>query len=152
MRRLLLTIALGTALASSALAQTAATPDLSGIWKLNFAKSKVSKKNKVRSDTITITTSGDTIQFHYSADPKDRLYTYIVDGKERPIGIWVENDDFIVVKATWEKSVLVIEHIVRVPGQDPIHDIDRWSLLSDGQSLMLDPSSNGKLSYFYDKQ
>jgi hypothetical protein len=152
MHRLLLSIALGAALCNIALAQTAAHPDLSGTWKLNLAKSKLDKHNKVKSQAITITTSGDTIQFHYATDPKDRLYTYIADGKERPVGIWTENDDYRGVKATWENSVLVIEEIIRIPGQAPIHSIDRWSLSSDGKTLLLDPDSNGKLSYVYDKQ
>lgn len=152
MHRLLLTLALGAALASTAFAQTATTPDLSGTWKLNLAKSKLDKHNKIKSEIITITTSGETIQFHHAADPKDRLYTYVTDGKERPIGIWTENDDYRGVKATWGNSVLVIETIVRSHGQDPIHSTDRWSLSSDRKTLLLDPDSNGKLSYVYDKQ
>ena len=152
MRRLLLTIALSAALASTSFAQTATTPDFSGTWKLNLAKSKLDKHNKIKSQTITITTSGDTIQFHYATDPKDRLYTYVTDGKERPVGIWTESDDYRGVKATWENSVLVIEEIIRIPGQDLIQSIDRWSLSSDGKTLLLDPDSNGKLSYVYDKQ
>jgi len=152
MHRLLLSIALGAALASSAPAQTAATPDFSGTWKLNLAKSKLDKHNKIKSQTITITTSGDTIQFHYANDPKNRLYTYVTDGKERPVGIWTENDHYRGVKAAWENSVLVLEEIIRIPGQAPIHSIDRWSLSSDGKTLLLDPDSNGELSYVYDKQ
>jgi hypothetical protein len=93
MHRLLLTLALGAAFSSPALAQTATTPDLSGTWKLNLAKSKLDKHNKIKSETITIITSGDTIQFHHAADPKDLLYTYVADGKERPLGIWTENED-----------------------------------------------------------
>ena len=151
MHRLLLSIALGAALCSSAPAQTATTPDLSGTWKLNLAKSKLDKHNKIKSQTITITTSGDTIQFHDSADAKDRLYTFIPDGKERPFGIWTENNDS-VVKARWENSVLVIETTIRAHGQVLIHSLDRWSLSSDGKTLLLDPDSNGKLSCVYEKQ
>ena len=51
MKHLLLTIALGAALCGTAFAQTAAAPDLSGTWKLNLAKSKVDKHNKVTSET-----------------------------------------------------------------------------------------------------
>ena len=94
MHRLLLTLALSAALCSTAFAQTAATPDLSGTWKLNLAKSKLEKHSKIKSEIITITTSGDTIQFHHAADPKDRFYTYTTDGKEHPVGIWTENDAY----------------------------------------------------------
>jgi hypothetical protein len=153
MHRLLLTLALGAAVCSIAPAQTAATPDLSGTWKLNLAKSKLDKHNKIKSQTITITitTSGDTIQFHYATDPKDLLYTYVSDGKERPLGIWTENEDSSV-KATWENSVLVLDQAVGPPGQLRIHSIDRWSLAADGKTLLQDPHSNGKLSFVYDKQ
>ena len=151
MRRLLLTLALGAALCSIVAAQTATTPDLSGTWKLNLAKSKLDKRNKIKSQTITITTSGDTIQFHYATDSKDLLYTYVGDGKERPLGIWTENEDS-TAKATWENSVLVIETTIRSGAQVLIHSIDRWSLSSDGKTLLLGPNSNGKLSFVYDKQ
>ena len=89
---------------------------------------------------------------HYSADPKDRSYTYIVDGKEHPLGIWVENDSPRFVKATWEKSVLVIEYILRAPSQDVIHDTERWSLSSDGKTLTKDFEGKAKLAYVFDKQ
>jgi hypothetical protein len=150
MRRLLLSIALGAALVSTAFAQTTAQPDLSGTWKLNLAKSKLDKQHKIKSQTIAITASGDTIQFRDSADAKDHVYTFIPDGKERPFGIWDENNDS-VVKATWENSVLVIETTIRSGAQVLIHTIDRWSLSSDGKMLLLDPNSNGKLSFVYDK-
>jgi hypothetical protein len=154
MRRLLLTLALGATLCSIAAAQTAdptKPPDLSGTWELNLAKSKLDKHNKIKSQTITITTSGDTIQFHYATHPKDLLYTYVADGKERPLGIWTENEDSSV-KATWENSVLVIDQAVGPPGQLRIHSIDRWSLAADGKTLLLTSHLNAKLSFVYDKQ
>ena len=153
MRNLLLALALFTFFAGSSLAQTATTPDFSGTWKMNLPKSTIPKKaSPPRSDIVTITTDGDTIQFHYSADPKDRSYTYIVDGKEHPLGIWVENDSPRFVKATWEKSVLVIEYILRAPSQDVIHDTERWSLSSDGKTLTKDFEGKAKLAYVFDKQ
>ena len=151
MKRLLLILALGTAFGSFVFAQTASTPDLSGTWKLNLAKSKVSKKNANRSEFITITTSGDMIQFHYAADPKDRMYTYTPDGKQHPLLIWAENDDSSVT-ATWKGSVLVIETTIRTSKYEVIHSIDRWSLSNDGRTLMVDPGPGSKLLYLYDKQ
>jgi hypothetical protein len=151
MRKLLLAFALCTLFAGLASAQTPTTPDFSGIWKLNLVKSTVPKKIKLSPETITITTDGDTIDFHHSADPKDRSYTYIVDGKERPVGIWVENDAPRFIKATWEKSVLVIEYTAHLPAI-PIDETARWSLSSDGRTLTEEIDKNPKLSYVYDKQ
>jgi hypothetical protein len=153
MRNLLLTLALFTFFAGSSFAQTATTPDFSGTWKINLPKSTIPKKTAPpRSDIVTITNDGDTIQFHYSADPKDRSYTYIVDGEEHPLGIWVENDSPRFVKATWEKSVLVIEYILRATAQDVIHDTERWSLSSDGKTLTKGFEGKSKLAYVFDKQ
>src|SRR5215469_2309374 len=110
MKNLVLVFTLA-AFASLAFGQTATTADLSGTWKLNFAKSTLPKKPPTRPETVTISTEGNTIQFHHSGDPKDRLPTFIVDSKEHPIEIWAENFEHHFVKATWEKSVLVIQYI-----------------------------------------
>ena len=84
MHRLLLSIALGATLCSIAAAQTATTPDLSGTWKLNLAKSKLDK-HTVASETITITSKDATIEFHYTTDGKEHAHAYIADGKERQL-------------------------------------------------------------------
>ena len=154
MHRLLLmltltfTLALSAALASSALAQTAATPDLSGTWKLNLSKSTL--KSKLQPETITITTDGDKIQFHHSGQPKDRLETFIADGEEHPLGIWTETAPPRFVKTTWDKSTLVIEFINHGPNAT-FNAVQRWSLSSDRKSLTMQlPAPN--LSYVYDKQ
>lgn len=150
MTRLLLTLALGAAFCSSAPAQTAATPDLSGTWKLNPAKSKLPKKPPTKPETITIIADSDKIQFHHSGDPKDRLETFIADGEEHPLGIWLETEPRHFVKTSWDKSTLVIEFINH--GLDAaFNSIQRWSLSPDGKSLTMEiPGPN--LSYVYDKQ
>ena len=110
MRRLLLTLALAAALVSTAFAQTTAQPDLSGTWKLNLAKSKLPKKVRIKPQTIRITTEDDAIQFHFSGDPKNRVYTFVPDGKVRTVYLvegkrrlgWGE-DPVELVKARWEK-------------------------------------------------
>jgi hypothetical protein len=152
MKRALLILALGIACAGLAFAQTATTPDLSGTWKLNFAKSNVTRKDAFRPETITISTNGDTIQFHYGGEPKDRLHTYIADGKERPLGTWTETDNYGTVRVAWEKSVLVIDRTDHWPTRDPVHSSERWRLSSDGRTLTMNPDSGGKVSYVYDKQ
>jgi hypothetical protein len=48
MKYILLAIALGAALTNVVLAQTVATPDFSGTWKLNLAKSKLDKNSTFR--------------------------------------------------------------------------------------------------------
>jgi hypothetical protein len=146
MHRLLLSIALGAALVSTAFAQTAAHPDLSGTWKLNSAKSKLDKHETITSETLVITCADSYVEFRYTIDGKDYPHRYITDGKERSIaegGRQVSPYIITMVKAQWQKSVLVIE---------VMHRTLRWTLSSDGRTLTLDPDSNGKLSYVYDKQ
>ena len=147
MHRLLLSIALGAAFSSPAPAQTAATPDLSGTWKLNLAKSKLDKHETITSETLVITSADSYVEFRHTIDGKDYPQRYITDGKERPIaevvGRQVSPHLNTMVKAEWQKSVLVIE---------VMHRTLRWTLSSDGRTLTLDPDSNGKLSYVYDKQ
>jgi hypothetical protein len=150
MKRLLLSIALSAAFSSPAPAQTAATPDLSGTWKLNLAKSKLPKKLPTKAETIRITTDGDAIQFHFSGDPKNRVYTFVPDGKVRTVYLvegkrrlgWGE-DPVELVKARWEKSFLVIEYDVK-SGLDPADPVDSmapwpaslyWSVSIDGKTL-----------------
>ena len=147
MRRLLLSIALGAAFSSPAPAQTAATPDLSGTWKLNLAKSKLPKKVRIKPQTIRITTDDDAIQFHFSGNPKGRRYTFVPDGKVRTAYliegkerlVWSE-DSVELVKARWEKSSLVIEYDVKSDldsvAIDPTRSLSLyWSLSIDGKTL-----------------
>jgi hypothetical protein len=160
MHRLLLTFALGSALASSAPAQTAPTPDLSGTWKLNLAKSKLDKHNEIKSETITITSKDATIEFHYSTNGKERTETYTPDGKERATAEVKGGEN--VAKATWKKSVLVIEHAgyLKVSGSlsslnnsEIYHFTDRWTLSSDGHTLKQDSEGFDNHQVFvYDKQ
>jgi len=147
MHRLLVTLALGAALAGMALAQTATTPDLSGTWKLNLAKSKLPKKVGIKPQTIRITTDDDAIQFHFSSDPKGGRYTFVPDGKVRTAYLvegkqrlaWGE-DSVELVKARWEKSSLVIEYDVKSDldsvAIDPTPSLSLyWSVSIDGKTL-----------------
>jgi len=156
MHRLLLSIALGAALASTAFAQTAVQPDLSGTWKLNLAKSKLDKHNTVASETITITSKDATIEFHYTTDGKDHTEIYIADGRERSAG----NVKGVEIRATagWKKSVLTIDRGPVMMGHTPEEAAvsrvtDRWTLSADGRTLTLDSSGVDKHHVFvYDKQ
>ena len=156
MHRLLVTLALGAALASIALAQTATTPDLSGTWKLNLAKSKLDKHNTVVSETITITSKDATIEFHYTTDSKDHTETYIADGRERSAG----NVKGIEIRATagWKKSVLTIDRGPVMMGHTPEEAAvsrvtDRWTLSADGRTLKQDSEGfDTRQTFVYDKQ
>jgi hypothetical protein len=142
-----------TAFASLFFGQTATTPDISGTWKLNLAKSTLPKKPPTRPETITVTADGDTIQFHHSGDPKDRVPSFIVDGKERPIEIWAENSEQHFVKAAWEESTLIIQFLkTPAPGNSVVYCSERWSLSSGGKTLTKEVPGTVKESYVYDKQ
>jgi len=151
MHRLLLSIALGAALCSTAFPQTA-TPDLSGTWKLNLAKSTLPKNSPAQPYTLTITTEGSKIQFRYSADPKDKVVTYIAvaDGKDHSE---FEGTPNARVKAKWKKSVLVIDTVIGLSnGFEIMHVTRRWSLSSDAHTLTEESDAKTKELHVYDKQ
>jgi hypothetical protein len=152
MHRLLLALTLGATLATTAPAQTAATPDLSGTWKLNLAKSKLPKNSPTQPYTLTITTEGSKIQFRYSADPKDKVVTYIAiaDGKDHSE---FEGTPNARVKAKWNKSVLVIDSVIGLSnGFEIMHVTRRWSLSSDARTLTEESDAKTKELHVYDKQ
>jgi len=158
MHRLLLSIALGAAFSSPAFAQTAAQPDLSGTWKLNLAKSKLDKHNTVASETITITSKDATIEFHYTTDGKEHAHAYIADGKERRLA--EVQGGYVVQKASWKKSALVIEQSGRADpslgfgGTELWLTGERWALSGDGHTLTLDSKGfdSQRRTFVYDKQ
>jgi hypothetical protein len=157
MHRLLLSIALGAALASTAFAQTAVQPDLSGTWKLNLAKSKLDKHNTIASETITITSKDATIEFHDTTDGKEHAHAYISDGKERQLAD--VKVGYVVEKAKWKKSVLVIETSGRasasigVGGSQLWVTTERWTLSADGRTLKQDSEGfDTRQTFVYDKQ
>jgi hypothetical protein len=144
-----------------ALAQDSATPDISGTWILNLAKSKLGKGADVRSETVVITLSASNVAMHYTVNGKEsnRAYSYVTDGKEHPFTEVQGGED--VVKAYWKKSALVIETIGRLKmpnspdfdGSEGFHLKDRWTLSGDGRVLM-EESDGGdhKTVSVYDKQ
>jgi len=158
MHRLLLTLALSAAFAGIAFAQTTPTPDLSGTWKLNLAKSKPDKHNTIASETITIISKDATVEFHYTTDGKEHTETYTPDGKERVTAEVKGGEN--VAKATWKKSVLVIEEIgrLKMPGStasgvESFRTTDRWTLSADGHTLEHDSEGfDTHQVYVYDRQ
>jgi hypothetical protein len=156
--RLPLTLALSAALAGIAPAQTATTPDFSGTWKLNLAKSKLDKHNTIASETITITSKEGTIEFHYITDGKEQTHSYIADGKERRLA--EVQGGYVVQKATWKKAALVIEQSGRsgpspgFGGTELWLTGERWTLSGDGHTLTLDSKGfdSQRRTFVYDKQ
>jgi hypothetical protein len=160
--RMLVIAGLAVALAEPVRAQTPAPPDLSGTWIFNPSRSKIAKHADTSVETLVISASGETIQFHYSSSGKDHTEKFIVDGKEHAFARFQGGED--VQKASWKKATLVIEVVGRVHGPDPnslgdfeaFHTTDRWTLSPDGHSL-INKSSGGlgdtpDTTLVYDKQ
>lgn len=156
MRPALITITLALAVTLSTLAQNPVTPDLSGTWAFNLAKSKLSKHVTIGSETIVITCANSTIQFHFTTDGKESTETYTPDGKDHIVRQFPGGQLFS--KAQWKKSVLVTESGGRLvmpnspaDGYQPIHDRERWALSSDGRVLSRE-MDDAKQVFVYDKQ
>jgi len=147
----------GTALAAvavlaslSAVAQSAAPPDLSGTWVLNLAKSKLEEHSFIVSSTIVITCSGTTIQIDDTTNGKKyQPWIYTTDGKEHFFAELPGGDE--VAKATWKKSVLVTRLIGRKT-KPPFDFTDRWTVSADGRTLTQESSGRLKQTFVYDKQ
>jgi hypothetical protein len=155
-RQSLITISLALAVAFSALAQNPATPDLSGTWVLNTVKSKISKHVTIGAETIVVTCTNSTIQFDITSDGKESIEIYFPDGKEHVVKELQGSQLFS--RAQWKKSMLITESGGRiampnspVDGYEPIHEKERWTLTSDGSSLIRE-LGNPKQVFVYDKQ
>lgn len=156
MRHLLATMTLVLGLSFPDLAQAPPTPDFSGTWVLNLAKSTVTKDNTIQSDMIVIDYKKSKIIFHHKTDGKKSTETYIVDGQSHVAADMSSGQ--LISKANWQDSKLVIESTlqIRVPnvavsvsGLKPI--VDRWTLAPDGRALSHE-AADGKQVFVYDKQ
>ena len=144
-RQSLITISLALAVAFSALAQNPATPDLSGTWVLNTVKSKISKHVTIGAETIVVTCTNSTIQFDITSDGKEHVVKELQGSQ-------------LFSRAQWKKSMLITESGGRiampnspVDGYEPIHEKERWTLTSDGSSLIRE-IDDPKQVFVYDKQ
>jgi hypothetical protein len=156
MRQLLVTIALVLAVMFSALAQTTATPDFSGTWVLNAAKSTLPKDNTIKSQSIVIDNKKSAIVFHYKTDGKKSTETYTPDGKKR-VTVNMSSGQ-LSSSARWHDSVLVVESTldIKIPnatvvvsGLKPV--VDTWTLAADGRTLTHDAADHKEI-YVYEKQ
>ena len=154
LRRCLLAV-LVAALALPLLAQNSATPDLSGTWVFNPAKSKLAKKVKIDSETLVIKCAGNSIHIATASNGKEETEMYVVDGKEH-VDLNVPGGGQLYSKAQWKKSVLTTETAARVKGIDggdfdTIHEKERWTVSADGHSLIRELEDPKQL-FVYDKQ
>jgi membrane-bound inhibitor of C-type lysozyme len=152
--RVLAVIGSAILFAASTIAQAPATPDLSGTWKLNPAKSKVAKKTTLDPETLVINCAGASIEIAISSNGKQSLAMFIADGKEHLVKD-VPGSGQIYNRAEWKKSVLVTALGARVnsPGLgDTIAEHEqRWSLSPEGRVLARE-FDNPKQTFVYDKQ
>jgi hypothetical protein len=142
-------------------------PDLSGTWVLNLAKSKLGKHPTISSDTVVIIASESKIEIRETVDGKEETHSYVIDGKEYPyasarVSQSVASEN--VTKASWKKTILMIEDIGRVRTSgvmgdaEVLHQTDRWTLSPDGKTLSEKTSSSGMADaapsqlFVYDKQ
>ena len=156
MRRLLITITLVFAAMFSVFAKATATPDFSGTWVLNLAKSTLPKDGPIKSQTIVIDNKKSTIVIHYKTDGKKSTETYTPDGKKR-VALNMPSGQ-LTSSASWNDSVLVIESTldIKVPnatvvvtGLKPV--IDTWTLSADGRTLIHDAGDHKEI-YVYEKK
>jgi hypothetical protein len=151
------TISLAIGLATLASAQNPPTPDFSGTWTLNLAKSKLVKGSPLISETIVIVCSGQTMQFHYTTTRRDYTYTFITDGQEHPVAQYQDGAE--IAKAAWKKEGTVIALVVKSKSSnmpaflETTGGKDTWTISSDGRVLTDKVSSEygGEVSV-YDKR
>jgi hypothetical protein len=154
-------ISLAIALATLASTQEPPTPDFSGTWTLNLAKSKLVKGSPIVSETLAIVCSGQTMQFHYTTTRRDFTYTFITDSQEHPVAQYQSGAD--IAKTTWKKSGAVMVLVVKSKSPNMpalpettghFHETDIWALSSDGRVLTERSSGGygGSDVYVYDKR
>ena len=156
MLKIAVTIILVFALMVSASAQTSVTPDLSGTWVLNIAKSSLAKETAIKTQAVMIESKKSEIVFHYKTDGKKSTETYTPDGKKR-VSVNMSLGQLNSV-ASWRDSVLVVESTldIKVPnatvvvtGLKPV--VDTWTLSSDGRTLTHDANDHKEI-YVFEKQ
>jgi hypothetical protein len=134
--RMIAIAGLAILMAVPALAQDSAPPDLSGTWMLNVAKTDLPKHSDFKSETIVVTSSGQSIRFVYTFDGRAGNTTaYTIDGEKHDGQVF--SDRKLVSKASWKNSTLETEDlVVSLADGRVLHDqtID-WKLSSDGRTL-----------------
>jgi hypothetical protein len=153
-RQLQLTFAIAFNLAAPICAQTLATPDISGTWVLDMAKSKPAKKVVPDAETVVIKCAGASIEMAFFSGGDQSLEMFVVDGKEHTQE--TGGGGQLYSKAQWKKSVLFTEIGARVTSQgigtyDFLTAKERWTLSADGHILTRE-FEDPKQIFVYDKQ
>jgi hypothetical protein len=146
-------------------AQPTTTPDISGTWKLNLAKSKMAKSMKIESETVVVTSSGSIVEFRFTTNGKPKTYTYSVDGVEHFLDQTVSTPIYSRMYYTtkWEGAALVTQYRTRIEtSQVPMvgeaegdRFMERWSLSPNRRVLTRTSTGSGDLldqRFVYDKQ
>jgi hypothetical protein len=143
-------------LAMPVAAQNTPTPDFTGTWVLNLAKSSLAKDSTLKSETIEIANKKSSIVFHYKTDGKKSVDTYTPDGQYRVVRDLGSGQ--LTSRASWQGSALIVESIlqikipnvtVNVSGLKPV--VDKWTLSPDGRTLTRQ-ADDEKEVFVYDKQ
>ena len=123
---------LAAVLASAAFAQS---PNFSGTWKLNTAKSDFGMLPPPESRTDVIDQSGDTVKDKVSAvnqqGKQDYTLTFKADGSETVNKI---ADREMKVTGKWDGATLVVTTKLSLQGAD-IEIKSNWTLSADGATM-----------------
>jgi hypothetical protein len=94
---------------TAASAQATGTPDLSGTWKMNVARSKLPKASKIQSEILVIQQDGMQFVFRYETDGKESVENYTADKKEKVVLEVPQAGSKIVGKAYWRGATFITE-------------------------------------------
>ncbi len=127
----------------------ATTPNLTGTWKFDPAKS-IGAKGWPADMVLVIRQFGNRVEMKYrSGDKELSSGAYIADGKPRKTYHAKTEDAF--VRVDWQKDDLVVttNHVMmsEIGDMAPVVDSERWSLANNGQTLVR-KTSDGKVMEF----
>jgi hypothetical protein len=124
----------------AAICFAAETPNFSGIWKLDLAKSDFGPQTPPQSAEYVVRHVGATVAFNYTQDGKTTRVDLIPDNQERITSTTEETA--VWTRAYFSGNVLVIESRERPRyGRKTTHGvgwISRWSLSPDGGELIIE--------------
>ncbi len=134
-------------LAAAVLAAT--TPNFTGTWKFDPAKS-TGGKTWPADTVLVIRQFGDRVEMKYRTGEKDLSSgVYIADGQARKT--YHARTDNAFVTARWKNNDLVVttnyQIIWEMGDTAPVSDTERWSLANNGQTLVR-KTSDGKVVEF----
>jgi len=116
------------------------TPNFSGIWKMDPARSDFGPQTPPESAEYVVRHVGATISFNYTQDGKTMRVDLIPDNEERISSTTAETA--VWTKSYWSGSVLVIESRERqrfgTQAGTGIGWTSRWSLSPDGKELLIE--------------